>query len=342
MKKFFLILFLLLFLGAAVVAWVFLGPGTGFKERTETLYIASDAITREAVLDSLRKNKIISNEAAFNFLAERLHYWERIRPGKYDIDKGSSLLSIVRKLRNGQQSPVKLTINKLRTKEDLARMTGNKFEFDSSEMMAYLQSDDSLETFGVSSEQAMILVVPDTYTFFWSAPPKKVLSTLSAESKKFWKTREAKAKAKGLSKEAVMIIASIVEEETNANKEKGTVASVYINRLEKGMPLQADPTVKFALKDFSLRRIYEKHLAVESPYNTYRNKGLPPGPICTPSRTTIDAVLSAPETDYLYFVASPAFDGTHEFSRTYEEHLVKARAYQQALNEREAAKSSDR
>jgi UPF0755 protein len=137
----------------------------------------------------------------------------------------------------------------------------------------------------------------------------------------------------------VTTLASIVEEETNAQAEKGNVASVYINRIQKGMPLQADPTVKFALKDFSLKRIYHKHLVVESPYNTYRVKGLPPGPICTPSKRTIDAVLDAPTTSYYYFVASPQFNGTHEFSTTYDEHLKKAKEYQEALNKLEASRN---
>jgi UPF0755 protein len=334
MKKIILILFLLIVLTAVAGAWMVLGPGTGFSEKKETLYIASDGVSKEAVMDSLRKRKIVRNETVFLLLADRLNYWGRIKPGKYEFDKGSSLLSIIRKLRNGQQTPVKLTINKLRTKEDLAKMTGNKFEFDSADMINFLNTNDSLKNFGVSSEQAMTMVVPDTYTFFWNTTPKKVISRLHEESEKFWKSREGKAKEKGMSKEEAIILASIVEEETNANKEKGTIASVYRNRLKKGMPLQADPTVKFALKDFTLRRIYHTHLTVESPYNTYRNKGLPPGPICTPSKTTVDAVLNAPETEYYYFVASPAFDGTHEFSKTYEEHLVKAKRYQEALNER--------
>jgi len=135
-------------------------------------------------------------------------------------------------------------------------------------------------------------------------------------------------------------LASIVEEETNASAEKGNIASVYLNRISKGMPLQADPTVKFALKDFGLKRIYQKHLEVESPYNTYRNRGLPPGPICTPSRKTIDAVLNSPKTEYVYFVASPKFDGTHDFSITYDEHLQKAREYQSALNQLEATRNN--
>ena len=339
MKKFILIGLAVLALGAVIIAWLLIGVGTGFSAKKETLYIRSDAATREAVMDSLRSNNIINNETIFNFLAGRMGYWERIKPGKYDIDKGSSILNIVRKLRNGQQTPVDLVIKKLRTQEDFARLTGNKFEFDSADMMQYLNQNDFLSKHEINSNEAMGLVLPDTYRFFWNTTPEKVFNRLAEETDKYWTAeRKQKATAKGFTPLQITTIASIVEEETNAQAEKGNVASVYINRMKKGMPLQADPTVKFALKDFSLKRIYHKHLEAESPYNTYRVKGLPPGPICTPSKKTIDAVLDAPETNYYYFVASPQFNGTHEFSATYDEHLRKARVYQEALNQLEASR----
>jgi UPF0755 protein len=339
MKKFILIALAVLVIGAAILAWLVIGVGTGFSGKKETLYIRSDASTREAVMDSLRSNKIINNETVFNFLAGRMGYWNKIKPGKYEISKGSSLLSIVRKLRNGQQTPVDLVIKKLRTQEDFARLTGNKFEFDSADMMQYLNHSDLLKKHEINSNEAMGLVLPDTYRFFWNTTPEKVFNRLADETQKFWtEERKQKAAAKGFTALQITTIASIVEEETNAQAEKGNVASVYINRMKKGMPLQADPTVKFALKDFGLKRIYHKHLEAESPYNTYRVKGLPPGPICTPSKKTIDAVLNAPETNYYYFVASPQFNGTHEFSATYEEHLKKARIYQEALNQLEASR----
>lgn len=337
MKKVIGILLTLIVVAALVVAWIFVGPATGFSSSKEALYIRSNAATKEAVLDSLRTNKIIKNEAAFSFLANRLNYWGTIKPGKYEIHKGASLLGIVRMLRNGRQTPVNLVITKLRTKEDLAHLAGAKFEFDSTQMMDFLNNPDSLKKYNIDPERSMALVLPDTYTYFWNTTPSRVYKKLAEESEKFWTAdRKQKAQAHGLDPVQAYTLASIIEEETNANAEKGNIASVYLNRINKGMPLQADPTVKFALKDFGLKRIYEKHLAVESPYNTYRNTGLPPGPICTPSRKTIDAVLNSPQTAYLYFVASPKFDGTHEFSVTYDEHLKKAKGYQQALNQLES------
>jgi UPF0755 protein len=334
MKKVVFIVLLVLLLGVGIVAWMVIGPGTGFKEEKETLYIRTNAATKLAILDSLAANAIVKNQGVFNLLADRMNYWTNIKPGKYEIKKGSSVLSIIRMLRNGQQTPVNLVITKLRTKEDLARLAGSKFEFDSAAMMRYIQTD-LVNKGKADTNTALAFVLPDTYTFFWNTTPEKVFKKLSDETDKFWTgERKQKAEAKGLTLVQAYTLASIVEEETNAQAEKGNIASVYLNRIKLGMPLQADPTVKFAVKDFGLRRIYEKHTQTESPFNTYRNRGLPPGPICTPSRKTIDAVLNAPTTSYIYFVASPQFNGTHEFSTTYAEHLRKAKAYQQALNQK--------
>jgi UPF0755 protein len=341
MKKILLILLALILIVGAVGAWMVVGPVTWFSGSKEALYIRSDAATKQAVMDSLRTNKIIKHERIFSLLADRFNYWQSIKPGKYEIKKGSSLLSIIRMLRNGQQTPVNLVITKLRTKEDLARLAGSRFEFDSAQMMAFLNNADSLKKYNIDPERSMALVLPDTYTYFWNTTPAKVYKKLAEESERFWTAeRKQKAQSQGLDPVQAYTLASIVEEETNASAEKGNIASVYLNRISKGMPLQADPTVKFALKDFGLKRIYQKHLEVESPYNTYRNRGLPPGPICTPSRKTIDAVLNSPKTEYVYFVASPKFDGTHDFSVTYDEHLQKAREYQSALNQLEATRNN--
>jgi UPF0755 protein len=185
----------------------------------------------------------------------------------------------------------------------------------------------------------MTLIIPDTYILNWNTSVKKILQRLSKEKDKFWHedNRLTKANNLGFTPKQVYTLASIVEEETNKNDEKGNIASVYINRYKKGMPLGADPTIKFALKDFGLKRILYGHLQVTSPYNTYKNTGLPPGPICTPSEKTIDAVLDAPTTNYLFFVARSDFSGYHHFSSSYAEHEQYAKQYQQALNERVAA-----
>ena len=339
MKRFLLIILVLLVIVVATAAFLFLGPATGFSGAKEYLYIRTNAASRQAVLDSLRKNKIINNEAVFTFVANRLNYWSKIKPGRYEVQNGASVIEIVRMLRNGRQAPVKLTINKIRTKEDLAKLTGRKFEFDSMEMLSFLNNNDSLEEYGVRSETAIFNLLPDTYEYLWNITPGAVYKKFYNTAQKFWNdARKRKAESLGLTPVEAYTLASIVEEETNNNEEKDTIASVYLNRLKKGMPLGADPTIKFSLKDFSIKWIRGEMLQVQSPYNTYRNKGLPPGPICTPSKKTIDAVLAAPKTDYLYFVANSNFNGTHLFSATYAEHLLKAKAYQQEDRRRREAK----
>jgi UPF0755 protein len=341
MRRILLIVFLAVFLGIIAIVWIFLGPGTGFSTSKQTLYISSKAPTKEAVLDSLKKHDIIKNETAFNFLASRLGYWKTIRPGKYEFTKGTSLLSIVRRLRNHRQTPVPFVIIKFRTKEDFARITGNKFEFDSTDMINFLNSNDSLAAFNADSETAMWNILPDNYTFFWNTTPGAVYRKMYQTSKKFWtEERKSKAADHGLTPVQAYILASIVEEETNNNKEKDTIASVYLNRMNKGVPLAADPTIKFALKDFGIRWIHGGMLDVQSPYNTYKRKGLPPGPICTPSKKTIDAVLNAPSTTYLFFVANSNFKGTHLFSTTFKEHELKAKAYQEEDKRRREEKEA--
>jgi len=330
MKKLLLTLFILIIICGAVAAWIFLGPATGFSSSEKALYIRNNAATKKAVMDSLLKNKIITSETAFEFLANRLNYWKNIKPGKYEIKKGSSVLTVARMLRNGSQTPVKFTINKIRTKEDLAEMVGRKFECDSTAMLNFLNSEDSLKKFETSPELAVCNILPDSYTYFWNTYPSKIYQKFYDASQKFWTDeRKQKAQALGLSPTQVYILASIIEEETTNDKEKDTIASVYLNRLNTGIKrLQADPTLKFAVKDFSLKRIAGEILNVESPYNTYKYPGLPPGPICTPSKKTIDAVLNPAKTNYMFFVANSNLNG-HLFSVTFEEHIKKAAQYRE-------------
>ncbi len=335
MKKIFLLFVLLLFIIIAVFAWLIAGSGTNFQQKSRYLYIGTNKANPEAILDSINKNDLLSNPGIFNWLATRLNVWDKVKPGRFEIRKGQSILSVARMLRNNQQSAVNFTILKLRTKEDLAKQLDKYFETDYESALSYLTNADSIGSFNVDTNTLMTLVIPNTYTMFWTTPVNKILSRLKTEQQNFWSknNRLHKADAMGFSPAEIYTIASIVEEETNANDEKGDVASVYINRYHKGMALGADPTVKFALKDFGLKRIMNKHTEVASPYNTYRNRGLPPGPICTPSPKTIDAVLNAPQTDYIFFVAKPGLDGHHTFTTNYAEHLKYAHEYQQWLDD---------
>lgn len=339
-KILFFIAFFLLGLIAALAYAVF-GSGTDFEEKSKYVFIYPGKTEKAEVLQQLKDNHVIKGSVTFDFIANRLNMWKKIKPGRYEIKKGTSVLNMVRMFRNNNQSVVKLVINKLRTKEDLAKIVGKNLSVDSASFMQFINNKDAMLAEGLEdailldSNTFMAAVIPDTYQFYWLNTPSNIVEKLFRNYQKFWSSdkRIMKAAQVGFSPVEITTIASIVEEETNKHDEKGNVASVYINRLAKGMNLGADPTVKFALKDFALTRIYYKHLSVASPYNTYRNKGLPPGPICTPSKISIDAVLNAPKTDYIFFVAKSDFSGYHHFSSNFAEHDRYAKIYQQALTE---------
>jgi len=329
----------LLFFVALLLAVRFFFSNTPFHERSRFLYIRTGHANPEEVMDSLEAGHLIRNPTSFRFLATQMHVWKKIRPGKYEIVRGMALFDIARILRNGRQAPVNLVITKLRTKENLAALIGKKFETDSLEAISYLNNADTLRKYQLDTNTVMTAIFPNTYTYLWTVQPSGIFHKLFAEYSKVWTPeRRRKADSLGLSLTQVYILASIIEEETNNNNEKGLIASVYLNRLSRNMNLGADPTIKFALRNFSLTRIYEKHLAIESPYNTYRYKGLPPGPICTPSLATLDQVLNAPKTDYLFFVAKKDFTNAHVFTTNYQDHLRYAREYQQALKAAEQLK----
>ena len=295
----------------------------------------------DALADSLSTKKIIRDKISFLVLSKLFNVENRIKPGKFLIDKNTSLLNLIRILRNNQQARVKFILNKVRTKGDLAKLIANTFSIDSTQCMQYLNSNDSLAPYGTDTTQVLSLFIPNTYEFYWSTPMPKLLQKMKTEESLFWSknNRVAKANSIGLTKNEVYTLASIVEEETNYDTDKTIIASVYQNRLKQKMPLQACPTIKYAMQDFTLTRIYEKYLTNPSPYNTYIKAGLPPGPICTPAPKTIDLVLNAPRTNYFYFVAKADFSGYHHFSATYEEHSRFAKEYQLKLDEYQAKKN---
>lgn len=331
MKKIVSIVLALSVILAVYVAWNLFGPVVSIPGN-KYLYVPTGA-TYGDVKNEIKVTHILSNTFFFDKVAKRVGYDKNIRPGRYLVQENSSLISLVRMLKAGTQDPVKLVINKLRTKEDLASKIGKNFECDSTQVIRFLTSNDSLKTYGLDSNTVMTAVIPDTYLFSWNGSFKKIFNRLKDEEEKFWtRERKAKAQAKGLTTAQVYTLASVVEEETNKPEDKLLIASTYMNRLQKGMKLGADPTVKYAMRDFGLKRILYGHLQYESPYNTYKHGGLPPGPICTPSPKTIDAVLDAPETRYLFFVAKPDFRGYSNFAETFTQHQAFAKAYQKALD----------
>lgn len=326
-----------------ITAWLVFGSATKFSNNARYLYIREGNDAQEQILHQLDTGNLIRSVFIFKTLSTPAKAWDRLTPGRFEIKKGESIYDVLRTLRNNHQSPVRLVINKLRMREDLAKVIGRNFSTDSVQAINFLSSNDSLAQLGVDTNSLMTLIIPDTYFLNWNTSTIKILTRLKDEQDKFWNKNDRiqKAETLNLTKAQVYTLASIVEEETNKNDEKGNVASVYLNRLNVGMPLAADPTIKFALKNFALKRIYFNYLKTPSPYNTYMYKGLPPGPICTPQALTIDAVLDAPKTDYLFFVAKSDFSGYHQFTSNFAEHDKYAKIYQQALNEMTVKKMQD-
>jgi UPF0755 protein len=287
------------------------------------------------VKDSLSAHLDIGNINLLEWVSLRKHYPQAIRPGRYVVRKGISCNQLINILRGGRQSPVTVTFNNIRTLYDLAGRVGGQIEADSSELIAFLADTGRYSKDGFSRDDVISVFIPDSYEFFWNTGADGFYRKMLKEYRKFWTDeRSEKAKGLGLTRKEVSVLASIVREEATRSDEKPRIAGVYINRLRRGIPLQADPTVKFAVNNFTISRVLKKHLLIDSPYNTYIYQGLPPGPIDCPSAEDIDAVLNAEKHDYLFFVAKADLSGYHNFSRTLGEHNRYASEYQRELNRR--------
>ncbi|MDD2294171.1 MAG: endolytic transglycosylase MltG [Bacteroidales bacterium] len=265
-----------------------------------------------------------------------------IEPGLYQLKKGMNNKLIVRTLVNGWQTPTNLVISGyIRSRERLAAILGSKLEADSVSFITALNNETLMESYGFNNDTYLGMIIPNTYEVYWTITPVDLLDRMKKEYDNFWnEERVEKANLIGLSKDQVSTLAAIVIEESKYVPEQPTIAGVYMNRLKKGMPLQADPTVKFAINDPKVKRILQKHLQIDSPYNTYKYKGLPPGPITIPPVSALDAVLNYEHHNYIYFCAKATFDGQHNFASSYSQHLQNARAYQRAFTEREKLKAS--
>lgn len=257
------------------------------------------------------------------------------RAGNYELRNGDSMRDIWNRLASGAQTPVKVVVSAPRSLDRLAALLGSQLMADSAAFAAVMNNDTLVKALGYNSQTLPALFIPNTYEMWWTLTPEEFMQRMKKENDRFWTSdRKQKAKRVGLTSVEVATLASIVDEETNQIAEKPIVAGLYLNRLSRGIPLQADPTVKFAVGDPTLRRILYSHLEVESPYNTYRHAGLPPGPIRVASMQGLDAVLDASHHDYLYMCAKEDFSGYHNFASTLAEHNANARRYQNALNQR--------
>lgn len=328
-----MVLFAVLFVIVGI--WAYKLYGYIFKPNIQTdteLLIPTGASLRD-VKKLVDENNMLINEHAFDWVSKRKKYGDNVKPGRYLFTKGMNTNEVVNKLRSGNQTPVKVTFNNVRSVGDLAGKVSSFLEGDSALFLATFTNDSILQSLGFDAKTFAALPIPNTYEFYWNTTPEKFLERMVDEHNSFWNDeRIEKAKVQGFTPIGAATLASIVQEETAKNDEKAKIAGVYINRLKRGMPLQADPTVKYACGDFSIRRITKDMLAIDSPYNTYKNQGLPPGPICFPEITSIEAVLNPENHQYLFFCAKDDLSGYHSFARTLSAHNVNAARYHKALN----------
>jgi len=304
------------------------------SDEAQYVYIDEDD-TMDSVVAKLEPISAKTAMKAFNTIARHTGYPEDIRTGRYKIEPGEGAVTVYRKLSHGQQDPINLTVPEARTMERLAALLSKKLMLDSATIATALTDSAFCAKYEADTASIACLFIPNTYNIYWDTTLDDLMQRMQRERNDFWTPeRRQKAEAIGLTPEEVQTLASIVDEETNDTEEKHIIAGLYLNRLRKDMPLQACPTIKFAWKRFDLKRLYDKLLTIDSPYNTYRNHGLPPGPIKVASIKGIDAVLNYTPSDYLFMCAKDDFSGHHAFAATGAEHMANARRYQEALNER--------
>ena len=291
------------------------------------------------VYSIISSENIVKDTLSFLNAAQNMDYPVKVKPGRYRLTKDMSNRSLINMLKAGNQEPVKISFQNVRLKHTLAGMISKKIESDSASISQLLDSTAFIEKYGFNKDNVYTMFIPNSYEIYWNSNPEKFFLRMHAEYLKFWNAeRKAKAAAINLSQSEVSILASIVDSEALNDSEMPRIAGLYMNRLLKGMRLEADPTVIFAANDFTIRRVLNKHLRINSPYNTYLNTGLPPGPITMPSINAIDAVLNYEKHDYIYMCAKEDFSGYHNYASNLSQHLQNARKFQEALNQRNIKK----
>jgi UPF0755 protein len=343
MKRKGILYLLLLFVFIVIICVVLLlraiyGSNIKTGNSNLSIFIPSGS-TFEQVFDSINSKVSIENPGLFKWIAKKKKYPSDIKPGRYVINWNMSYLKLINMLRSGNQTPVKVTFNNIRTLNELAGKIGNQIEADSAHIIAFLNNSDNYKADSFTSQTIISVFIPNTYELYWNTSAEGFYVRMLKEYRKFWnEERIAKAREKNLTPIEVAILASIIDDEVAKADEKPRIAGVYLNRLKKGIPLQACPTIKFALNDFTITRILNKYLLVDSPYNTYIHNGFPPGPIGLPSIEGLNAVLNSEKHDYLFFVAKADFSGYHNFSKTLAEHNKFAALYQKELDKRKIFK----
>ena len=333
MKRFLVITLLLIILAAVPLGLyayrILFSPTTSFSNDSVELFIYPKT-SFENLKEQLSREQIISNEAKFASVAKMMKF-KTPKPGRYIIPKNSSNIELVRQLRSGNQTPIRVTFNNVRTKKEFAEKIGAHFLFGQDSLLDALNDKVFLEKYGVNPENAMVIFIPNTYEFFWNVTTHDFLDRMFRYYQKFWNENRLKqAQDMNLTPVEVSILASIVEEENHRTDEQPRIAGLYLNRLKKDMLLQADPTVKFAVGDFGLTQILNRHLEYDSPYNTYKYKGLPPGPLRIPEASAVDATLNAEKHTYIFMCAKEDLSGYHNFATTLSEHDRNAAKYHAA------------
>ena len=332
-KKSFFIFTLILLLIVAIVAIISWLQFKGSAVEQDSDFFISKRDSYQNLLVKLQPH--IAHRAAFRYYAQHINLEKRFKAGRYVLKRGMNVIEVARMIALGLQTPVKVTFNNCKIPPHLAAKLAPQLDADSTELVHALRSQELATQLGMDSVTLFSVCIPNTYELYWTTSAEDFVRRMKREYDRFWSSERDSLRARsGLSRMEVMTLASIVYEETRAVDEMPRIAGVYVNRLKKGIPLQADPTVKFAMQDFALRRILYRHLKYPSPYNTYVNRGLPPSPICLPSVAAIEAVLHFERHDYIFFCARPSFDGHHNFARTLREHNANARAYAKELNRR--------
>jgi len=320
--------------GAYFIYQAIFSPNVWVSDEKEefTIYI-KPTDTFADLKTQLYNNGLIIHRANFEWWAKQKKYDQHIKPGMYLLTNGLSNEDLINMLRSGEQEPVRLIFNNVRLKKDLANKISTQLNVDSTKLLRMLNDSVVAAKYGFSTETFATMFIPNTYFVNWNTSAEKFIERMNYEYRQFWNdSRRNKAIALDLSPVEVSILASIVEKETQQNAEKAKVAGVYINRLKRGWRLQADPTLIYALGDFTIKRVLKEYLNINSPYNTYRYAGLPPGPICIPSISSIDAVLNAENHSFLYFCAKPDYSGYHNFAKNNTMHNINAQAYRNFLN----------
>ncbi|MBI5219713.1 MAG: endolytic transglycosylase MltG [Bacteroidia bacterium] len=308
-------------------------PHVILKGKETAFFYVHTGWKMEDVMNSLYEKNYIANRSVFEWLAERKNYKNHVYPGRYLLKKKMSNNEIINLLRSGKQSPVVVTTDMARSLQDIASMFGHVLEADSAKIIDLLKDKEYISKFGFDSRTLMSMFIANTYKLNWNTSAEQFFERMYKEYRKFWnENRKEKLEELNFTPVEATTLASIIEMESKKKDEKPVIAGVYINRLRKDMFLQADPTIIFATGDFTVKRVLKKHLEINSPYNTYIHLGLPPGPICIPSISSIDAVLDYDKNNYIYFCAKDDFSGYHNFSETYAQHAINARKYQNALN----------